>query len=425
MDSTSRLDLDALEQARRAVVQAREALRAVSANVTLCPTADLGAMAGEIADLRLATEAALVEVARDAIERGCPRDDGAPSTAVWLEQQSAGALRDRDARTIDAVATAITAPENHAVREAVRECRFGAETARAILTHHREITTSLPWTMHDDVLGQMIDLGAAGASLRELRRLRQWLIASYGNQGLLDKEQATLARKRGVTAFIEGEDGMFEARVRLDPASHAVVAAALDALAAPLTGVGDRGEPVRDERSPEQRRADAFVELCAAYPGLTGVGVRHTPRAKVVVTIDYDNLVARTGCGATLTGEQLSPSAVRELACDAGVIPVVLGGPSEAIDVGREERLATPAQVTALRHRDRGCTYPGCCRPPTWCKAHHIKHWADGGHTDLDNLALLCQHHHTYVHRHGLTATVGDAGVHWHIPARVLGPAAA
>ena len=93
---------------------------------------------------------------------------------------------------------------------------------------------------------------------------------------------------------------------------------------------------------------------------------------------------------------------------------MVLAAPSEPLDVGRAKRLVTPAMLAALWARDKGCTFPGCTRPPTWCHAHHVRHWIDGGATSLANSALLCGRHHTIVHQRDLTATVTDTGVTWH-----------
>ncbi len=78
-------------------------------------------------------------------------------------------------------------------------------------------------------------------------------------------------------------------------------------------------------------------------------------------------------------------------------MPVVLGGPSEILDVGRTQRLVTPAIRKALTLRDGGCIFPGCTAPDTRCEAHHLQPWWAGGHTALHNLVLLCGHHHTLV----------------------------
>lgn len=106
----------------------------------------------------------------------------------------------------------------------------------------------------------------------------------------------------------------------------------------------------------------------------------------MVVTVDYDQLTgALRGLGRTLTDDQLTPAALRRLACDAEILPTVMGTDPAPLDLGRTTRLATPAQRLALWLRDRGCTYPGCSIPPTWCDAHHVIHWCDGGPTDLGN----------------------------------------
>ena len=142
-----------------------------------------------------------------------------------------------------------------------------------------------------------------------------------------------------------------------------------------------------------------------------------------MVTIDYDTLTnAVRGAGHTLDGTVLSPQTVRKLACDASIIPMVLGSKSQPLDVGRTKRLVTPALLAALWARDKGCTFPGCGRPPQWCDAHHVKHWIDGGPTALLNLALLCGYHPpprsaggtpTWVHQHDLTAKVTAYDVTW------------
>ncbi|MDQ2848443.1 MAG: HNH endonuclease, partial [Actinomycetota bacterium] len=112
-------------------------------------------------------------------------------------------------------------------------------------------------------------------------------------------------------------------------------------------------------------------------------------------------------------GALLAPETVRTLACDAAIIPVVLGSDGEILDEGRAQRLFTPPQLKALWLRDKHCTFPGCEAPAHWCHAHHLKHWIDGGPTDLDNAALLCGRHHTIVHRDQLAGTIVDGHVLW------------
>jgi len=122
-----------------------------------------------------------------------------------------------------------------------------------------------------------------------------------------------------------------------------------------------------------------------------------------------------TGAGTTASGELLSAGTIRRLACDADVIPAVLGSRSELLDLGRRTRLFTPGQRAALWIRDKQCTYPGCTVPAPWTEAHHITPWFQDGTTDLHNAALLCGRHHTIVHRRGLSATATDMSVTWEL----------
>jgi hypothetical protein len=140
-----------------------------------------------------------------------------------------------------------------------------------------------------------------------------------------------------------------------------------------------------------------------------------TTKSQVVVLIDLDHLTDTVrGAGTTLNGQDLSAATVRKIACDSSIIPIVLGSQSQPLDVGSTKRLVTPALLAALWVRDKHCTFPHCGRPPQWSAAHHVRHWIDGGTTCLLNLTLLCQHHHTHVHQHDLTATVTEHDVTWH-----------
>ncbi|MEI8408057.1 MULTISPECIES: HNH endonuclease signature motif containing protein [unclassified Kribbella] len=107
----------------------------------------------------------------------------------------------------------------------------------------------------------------------------------------------------------------------------------------------------------------------------------HGPKAHISVTIDFEALKAAT---ATATGElvfggTLSAAAIRRLACDAEVLPIVLGSKSQPLDVGTSERFVTRAMRQALNARDKGCVV--CGAPPIQCEAHHLIHWIDGGIT--------------------------------------------
>ena len=207
------------------------------------------------------------------------------------------------------------------------------------------------------------------------------------------------------------ENGMTAISGRLDPEAAAVLAAALDPLSAPNPCTENGG---RDPRPADRRRAEALIEICRRATAAGGAAPA-TRKTQIVVLIGRHHLTDTVrGAGTTLTGQDLSPQTVRKLACDASIIPMVLGSQGQPLDVGRTKRLLTPSLLTALWVRDKACTFPGCERPPTWCDAHHVRHWIDGGETSLTNMALLCAHNHTYVHRWDLTATVAPDGVTRH-----------
>ena len=102
---------------------------------------------------------------------------------------------------------------------------------------------------------------------------------------------------------------------------------------------------------------------------------------------------------ATLeTGQSISAGYARKLACEAGLVPMVLGGRSVILDQGSKCRLFTEPQHLALNIRDKTCTAHGCDWPAWLCHAHHDLPWSLGGKTDLANGRLLCPRHHTYAH---------------------------
>jgi hypothetical protein len=145
--------------------------------------------------------------------------------------------------------------------------------------------------------------------------------------------------------------------------------------------------------------------------------VATTPKAQLYVTVTLADLVARTNAatvfGSGEAGTLLAPETARRVACDAGIVPVVLGTHGQVLDLGRRFRLFSSAQLRALWLRDGGCTFPDCTVPASWCDGHHLRHWADGGPTHLGNAALLCGRHHTTVHTKGYHARLVDGHIQW------------
>jgi hypothetical protein len=121
-------------------------------------------------------------------------------------------------------------------------------------------------------------------------------------------------------------------------------------------------------------------------------------RALLTITMDHRWLTQRIGHGVLDSDTPISPDAARRWACDAAIVPMVLGARSEPLDIGRMTRIVPEGLRRALITRDGGCSFPGCTRRPRRCHAHHLKHWTDGGPTSLENLTLLCRFHHTLIH---------------------------
>ncbi len=135
-----------------------------------------------------------------------------------------------------------------------------------------------------------------------------------------------------------------------------------------------------------------------------------------MVTIAYQDLVGMTEhAGSTVFSVQASARTIRRLACDADLIPVVLGGSGQVLDLGRAQRLFPPHLRRALVARDGGCAFPDCSIPASWCEAHHLRPWCRGGSTSIDNGVLLCSHHHHTVHQ-GTWDVHSRAGIPWFTP---------
>ncbi len=187
--------------------------------------------------------------------------------------------------------------------------------------------------------------------------------------------------------------GMWSASGDLDPESGHVIATAIESRVGPHTF--DDG----DSRSMPQRRADALTDICRFWLDHSrDTALSGGERPHITVTVPYATLTGGERRLGEIDGTAVDPETIRRLACDAGIVRIVTDGESQPLDVGRRVRTVTPAMRRAVELRDGGCAWPGCTAPVSWCDAHHIVHWADGGETKLSNLMLLCRRHHVAVH---------------------------
>ena len=155
-----------------------------------------------------------------------------------------------------------------------------------------------------------------------------------------------------------------------------------------------------DKRPLPQRLAEAAVSIHRFWlDHNTSVETSGGEKPHITVVVDYKTLVGDVEQLPELDGHAIDPETLRRWACDAGIVRIVTDAESQPIDVGRRTRTIPPSLRRALELRDGGCTWEGCGAPVSWCDAHHIVHWADGGESNLDNTCLLCRKHHTRTHR--------------------------
>jgi hypothetical protein len=224
---------------------------------------------------------------------------------------------------------------------------------------------------------------------------------------------ADLAARRSLS-WQWDEDGCLVLRARLTPDAGAELVAAVEALVpapAPISPPAEPSPPDLEERGREQepgpatdrvaaRRADALLTLIThgttsgADPDGSGQVERGT--AQVIVHLD-----ASTGTARLAGGPEVAASTAERLACDARVQVLLDDRTGNRMYLGRNRRLATPAQIAALTVRDGDrCQFPGCTHT-RYLHAHHVQHWLHGGRTDVDNLILVCSFHHRLIHDHG------------------------
>lgn len=220
-------------------------------------------------------------------------------------------------------------------------------------------------------------------------------------------------------------DGTTRGSFRIPDVAADMLRAAVEAAASPRRSTTQDSDSEGTETSPltyPQRLGHGFVELIEHLP-TTALPQHGVANASIVITLGLDQL--RSGLGHALldTGTAISTSETRRLACNAQLIPAVLDGPSRILDLGTARRLYDRPQRLALALRDGGCIWPGCDRPPSWCEAHHITPWSEGGPTDLDNGCLLCSFHHHLVHKGEWQIRMAPDGVPEVIPPPRLDPA--
>ncbi len=387
-------------------VELDERLARIAAGVQACRwlgdelwragSAQLEQVMGAVDAMVVAGEAARVVVTAEAIGRGETGAGAEALTPVGWVRRFAPSTKAGGAGQVVAVAQAFAVAGVAPVKDAVLSGSLPVRSAAVVLSEAEKLLPLITQEARPTVLDGLIEV-AATAGPRECRRLRPTLLATYGVDGELQREQDAAKRFVSLSQPFVDEMGLAEYRLVLDPEGKAVLEAALGPLSAPAPVDGER-----DLRSSDRRRGEALVTLVRQAVSSPEPGSRAT-KAQLFVTVDLETLRSGLrGAGVTVGGPEagtlLAPETVRRLACDATIIPTVMGATGAVVDLGRDVRLFTAAQSKRLWLRDQHCTYPGCDMPAHWSDAHHLVHWADGGATDLSNAALLCERHHTVVH---------------------------
>ena len=231
-----------------------------------------------------------------------------------------------------------------------------------------------------------------------------------GDDGLSRQER--LRRDRNVRRWVDKHTGMCKTLLSLDPLADAKAWSAINAAVATARNA-DQSD---DDRTWDQLQADVVVDLLT---GARSSGDERVP--EVSVLIDYQTLARRLSRVRRPvrppTANRCRSTSVRRLCCEANIVPIVLGGAGEVLDVGRQRRLATRAQRRALRAMYRTCAHPSCTVPFDSCRIHHVIYWQRGGPSDLDNMVPLCERHHHLVHEGGWTLELfPDRRTTWRTP---------
>ena len=351
--------------------------------------------------------------------RGLAGQMDAPNTAAWLRWLLR--VTPAQARKLVEVAQAVDGGGLSATGAALAQGRISTEHAQAITRAVADLPDEAAWWVPAAAQEHLL-AAAEQHDPYQVRRIGERIVAvldpDAGDELLRKQVEAEDRKAEQNRQFDAVPVGQRRVRVTgwFDTEGWQIIRSALDPLAAPRPA--EDGLP--DPRSRARRMADALVELAQRGLRAGDLPEQGGERPTVVVTMRYEKLAEDVGTGTFDTGEPLPAEAVRRYACDAKIIPGVLGGPSRPIDLGRTTRVVSAALRRALTLRDRGCTFPLCETPPQRCDAHHVVFWANGGRTDLNNTALVCPSHHTTAHHTDWRIRIAADGLpEWIPPARI------
>ena len=397
-----------------------EALKTVAdTNPAFMATADKAATLRDLVTLESRMAELRMRILADADDLAA--ESGARDASGWLADSTRTRLE--DARADLRLAVALDR-RWQTLGAALREGRVNTAQASVIVRSLDELPGEVPTDVLHRAEAVLIEHAARFAP-KQLARIGRHILTVVAPDLVDEAEGKRLAaleaegRRRTRLTLRRMGDGTTRVSGLIPDASATRLATYLEAYANPRRDVVD-ADPAMDPvpQLPYPRRlGEAFCQLIESLDPRR-LPVHGGDATTVVVTIPFDSLVADLGTGEFVgtgtvpsdphtdvrAGESITASQARRLACNANIIPAVLGGDSEVLDLGRARRLFTAAQRRALLIRDRTCRAEGCDIPGTWSEAHHWVAWQSGGDTDLDNGVLLCSHHHHRAHDPGYSA---------------------
>ncbi len=346
-------------------------------------------------------------VAAQAQTRHVEDQSGATSTATWWASRTRMTRAEAHRKTRLAVALDT---ERHApVRTALAAGDVLVDQARVII----DAVDTLPDQTTPQVRTQsegFLLTQAADHDAKALRILGRRLLEVIDPDAADAHEAAVLAREEAAAyeaaslRMVDDGHGQTHGRFTLPTSTAAMLQKAIHAFAAPKHHAAVHGQAPAPGRPSPTRMGQALVEYIERYP-LDRLPDAGGLAATVVVTMPIETLHGGLKAAALDTGEHLSPGAARRLLCEAGILPAVLGGDSQVLDLGRTRRFHTPAQRLAIGLRHRGCAAHDCDWPPGLCHIHHPTTWGHGGGTNSDGIPLCPRHHH-HIHDPAYTATI-------------------
>jgi hypothetical protein len=349
--------------------------------------------------------------------RGLHRRHGATSLAAWLRDR----LRIGIATAGRLVALSADVDRRPALDAALSSGEVNSDQVPVIASAVAALPDRVGVEVVDAAEARLI-ADAAQFEPRGLAELGAGILSRVAPEVAEELEAEALRREEKKARLRRGFDlrSTGDGRVRLtgwlDREDAAVVNAALDPLCSPRT------TPDGDTRTATQRRADALVEVCQLALRTEELPDHGGERPHLVVTIPFETLRDEVGAGLLDTGERLSAQQVRRMACDAKIVPAVLGGDGQVLDLGMTRRLFSGALRRALVLRDGGCAFPQCDRPARWCEGHHVLSWLRGGPTSVDNGVLLCGFHHRLIHQGDWEVRIGADRLPAFIPPASVDP---